>query len=281
MRERSYHIITFGCQMNVHDSLWLGRVLQRRGFAEGSLEEAQVVVVNTCSVREKPEQKVMSALGRIRQATNSNPDVLVVVTGCVAQQLGEELFRQPQVRLVAGSDGIASAPEAIERLLAEPDRKLSLLDFTSSYEEREEGVRAPSGPVAYVNIMQGRSMQALTLSYAACLYTKKMPNLLMRTDAMRNQSLPAAVEQAVALEGLKNERLLRHYPRLNPLNVERTKAFLETMQYYYQGDRLQAYDKLKENWAGFYPLYYFLENIPDDKLKPQHEGYQAEKGGVN
>lgn len=155
MRERSYHIITFGCQMNVHDSLWLGRVLQRRGFAEGSLEEAQVVVVNTCSVREKPEQKVMSALGRLRQATNSNPDVLVVVTGCVAQQLGEELFRQPQVRLVAGSDGIASAPEAIERLLAEPDRKLSLLDFTSSYEEREEGVRAPSGPVAYVNIMQG------------------------------------------------------------------------------------------------------------------------------
>ena len=152
MRERSYHIITFGCQMNVHDSQWLGRVLQRRGFAEGSLEEAQVVVVNTCSVREKPEQKVMSALGRIRQATNSNPDVLVVVTGCVAQQLGEELFRQPQVRLVAG---IASAPEAIERLLAEPDRKLSLLDFTSSYEEREEGVRAPSGPVAYVNIMQG------------------------------------------------------------------------------------------------------------------------------
>lgn len=155
MRERSYHIITFGCQMNVHDSQWLGRVLQRRGFAEGSLEEAQVVVVNTCSVREKPEQKVMSALGRIRQATDSNPDVLVVVTGCVAQQLGEELFRQPQVRLVAGSDGIASAPEAIERLLAEPDRKLSLLDFTSSYEEREEGVRAPSGPVAYVNIMQG------------------------------------------------------------------------------------------------------------------------------
>lgn len=145
----------------------------------------------------------------------------------------------------------------------------------------EQNFQSPVFIDYYVNIMQGRSMQALTLSYAACLYTKKMPNLLMRTDAMRNQSLPAAVEQAVALEGLKNERLLRHYPRLNPLNVERTKAFLETMQYYYQGDRLQAYDKLKENWAGFYPLYYFLENIPDDKLKPQHEGYQAEKGGVN
>ncbi|WP_299391785.1 tRNA (N6-isopentenyl adenosine(37)-C2)-methylthiotransferase MiaB [uncultured Desulfovibrio sp.] len=155
MRERSYHIITFGCQMNVHDSRWLGSVLQRRGFAESPLEDARVVVVNTCSVREKPEQKVMSALGRIRQATGGNPDVLVAVTGCVAQQLGEELFRQPQVRLVAGSDGMASAPQAIERLLEEPDLKLSLLDFTSRYEEREEGARGPSGPVAYVNIMQG------------------------------------------------------------------------------------------------------------------------------
>ena len=155
MKERRFHIITFGCQMNVHDSQWLGRALQRRGFAEGPLEDAQVVIVNTCSVREKPEQKVMSALGRIREATGGHPGVLVAVAGCVAQQLGEKLFRQPQVRLVAGSDGIAAAPRAIEQLLEEPGRKLSLLDFTSSYEEREEGAPGPSGPVAYVNIMQG------------------------------------------------------------------------------------------------------------------------------
>ena len=57
MIDNSFHIITFGCQMNVHDSRWLGSVLQRRGFAESPLEEARVVVVNTCSVREKPEQK--------------------------------------------------------------------------------------------------------------------------------------------------------------------------------------------------------------------------------
>ncbi len=155
MRERSYHIITFGCQMNVHDSRWLGSALRRRGFSEAPLREAEVVVVNTCSVREKPEQKVMSALGRIRQETNASPDVLVVVTGCVAQQMGEELFRQPQVRLVAGSDGIAGAPQAIERLLEEPGSRLSLLDFTSGYVEREEGARGPAGAVAYVNIMQG------------------------------------------------------------------------------------------------------------------------------
>ena len=159
MTEKTYHIITFGCQMNVHDSQWLGRALSARGFTEVPLEEAQVVVVNTCSVREKPEQKVISALGRIRQVTGGNPGVLVGVAGCVAQQLGEAFFaKEKQVRLVAGSDGISGAPAAIERLLEEPDLRLSLLDFTSHYVEREAGpeaATAPSGPVAYINIMQG------------------------------------------------------------------------------------------------------------------------------
>ena len=114
MIDNSFHIITFGCQMNVHDSQWLARALEARGFCEAPLEEARVVVVNTCSVREKPEQKVMSTLGRIRQVTGNSPRVLVAVTGCVAQQLGEKLFSR-QVRLVAGSDGISGAPQAIER----------------------------------------------------------------------------------------------------------------------------------------------------------------------
>ncbi len=158
MREKTYHIITFGCQMNVRDSQWLERVLTARGFSEAPLEDAQVVVVNTCSVREKPEQKVVSTLGRIRQATGGDTRVLVCVTGCVAQQLGEALFaKERQVRLVAGSDGIAAAPQAIEQLLEEHDLHISLLDFTAHYVERE-AAPAPNGkgePVAYVNIMQG------------------------------------------------------------------------------------------------------------------------------
>ena len=147
MTEKTYHIMTFGCQMNVHDSQWLGRALTARGFMEAPLEEAQVVVVNTCSVREKPEQKVMSALGRIRQVTGGSPDVLVGVAGCVAQQLGEAFFtKESQVRLVAGSDGISGAPAAIERLLEEPGLKLSLLDFTSHYAEREAGPEGAGRP---------------------------------------------------------------------------------------------------------------------------------------
>ncbi|QCC86194.1 tRNA (N6-isopentenyl adenosine(37)-C2)-methylthiotransferase MiaB [Desulfovibrio desulfuricans] len=158
MIEKTYHIITFGCQMNVHDSHWLGRALSARGFFEAPLEDAQVVVVNTCSVREKPEQKVMSALGRIRQLSGGNPAVLVCVAGCVAQQLGESLFeKESQVRLVAGSDGIGNAPQAIERLLENPAQRLSLLDFTSQYVEREATTEpgVVNGAVAYANIMQG------------------------------------------------------------------------------------------------------------------------------
>lgn len=100
----------------------------------------------------------MSTLGRIRQVSGGNPAVLVCVAGCVAQQLGESIFeKESQVRLVAGSDGIGNAPQAIERLLENPAQRLSLLDFTSQYVERE-GTTEPgvvSGSVAYANIMQG------------------------------------------------------------------------------------------------------------------------------
>lgn len=154
MIDKGFHILTFGCQMNVNDSAWLARALLAHGFVQTSLEEAQVILVNTCSVREKPEQKVLATLGKIRGKRRDA--VLVGVMGCVAQQMGSDLFgHSHQVRLVAGSDSTASIPQAVERLLAEPELRLSLLDFSEYYIEREPGADIPSPPVAYVNIMQG------------------------------------------------------------------------------------------------------------------------------
>ncbi|MBQ8664504.1 MAG: tRNA (N6-isopentenyl adenosine(37)-C2)-methylthiotransferase MiaB [Mailhella sp.] len=158
MGKPGFHCITFGCQMNVNDSQWVARALERRGFEETSLEKADVVFLNTCSVREKPEQKVYSALDRVYQA---NPRAVVGVAGCVAQQIGQELMRRhPQVRLVAGTDGIASTPDAFVRLLHEPKLRLSFLDFTDSFPDRDPYLMEGEGgdavtPVAYVNIMQG------------------------------------------------------------------------------------------------------------------------------
>ncbi|MGE4297862.1 MAG: tRNA (N6-isopentenyl adenosine(37)-C2)-methylthiotransferase MiaB [Desulfovibrionaceae bacterium] len=153
------HIITFGCQMNVHDSDWLGRALAQRGFSLAPPEEADVVIVNTCSVREKPELKVYSQLGRLGAIRDQhNPGMFVAVGGCVAQQIGLGFWeRFPFVRLVFGTDGVAMAPQAIERLMREPGLRLSLLDFTEEYVERDPALHGDTrGPAqVFVNIMQG------------------------------------------------------------------------------------------------------------------------------
>jgi tRNA-2-methylthio-N6-dimethylallyladenosine synthase len=162
MTERTFCIQTFGCQMNVNDSQWLARALVRRGFAEAAPDLADVHILNTCSVREKPEKKVYSALGRVRQVSAGRFGAFAVVAGCVAQQLGAELFRRfPQVRLVVGGDGLCMAPDAIERLCEDRFLTLNLTDFASAYPERapelegEFSGTAAVGAVAYVTIMQG------------------------------------------------------------------------------------------------------------------------------
>ncbi|MDR3073265.1 MAG: tRNA (N6-isopentenyl adenosine(37)-C2)-methylthiotransferase MiaB [Deltaproteobacteria bacterium] len=157
MTNPTFHITTFGCQMNAADSDWLGRSLAARGFAPAAVpDEADVHILNTCSVRDKPEQKVYSEIGRIRSVTGDSPEVLVCVGGCVAQQVGERLFKRfSQVRLVFGPDGLASAPEAISRLVGEKRLRMSLVDFAERFEERALAADGESAPAAFVSIMQG------------------------------------------------------------------------------------------------------------------------------
>src|SRR6185295_8241179 len=90
----SYAITTFGCQMNVHDSERMHEVLRLAGYAEVDAAEADVIVLNTCSVREKAEQKLRSEVGRLVKQNRARPDRILVVAGCVAQQEGERLLKQ-------------------------------------------------------------------------------------------------------------------------------------------------------------------------------------------
>ncbi len=153
----NYYIFTFGCQMNVSDSLWLDRSLQSMGLKPCTREdEADIFLINTCSVREKPEQKIYSLLGRLYEYTRDRPHVFAGVGGCVAQQVGKGfLERFPFVRLVFGTDGLVMVPEAIKRLLKDRHLKTSLLDFQDHYPERN-GYLPEKAPVqAFVNIMQG------------------------------------------------------------------------------------------------------------------------------
>jgi tRNA-2-methylthio-N6-dimethylallyladenosine synthase len=151
-----FHVITFGCQMNVCDSDWLSRTMTARGWAEAGEDEAGVVVLNTCSVREKPELKVYSQIGRFRERWQRDPGFFVAVGGCVAQQVGTALWeRFPYVRLVFGPDGLIHVPQALERLADGMPGRISLLDFTDEYPERDQIWPGSPSPQAFVSIMQG------------------------------------------------------------------------------------------------------------------------------
>ena len=101
---RHYYIETMGCQMNEYDSDHLSRILENSGYMPASEpEEADFVLLNTCSVREKAEQKALSRLGRLVALKKKNPRLLLAVAGCVAQQRGMDLFdRFPALDLVLG-----------------------------------------------------------------------------------------------------------------------------------------------------------------------------------
>ena len=150
-------IHTFGCQMNVADSDWLGQSLTAMGWEASPEEQADVFIINTCSVREKPELKVYSLIGRLAEFIALNPRAFVAVGGCVAQQVGTKFWQRfASVRLVFGSDGLAEVPEALVRLAREPGLRLSLLSFREEFVERARpGTTAAVPPQAFVTIMQG------------------------------------------------------------------------------------------------------------------------------
>jgi tRNA-2-methylthio-N6-dimethylallyladenosine synthase len=112
------HIVTFGCQMNKYDSLLVEGRFKRRGYVTTErLEEADVVLFNTCSVREHAEGRTYSWLGELKRAKAVRPDLVVGVMGCMAQRVGEEIFaRAGHVDIVAGTRQFARLPDLVERV---------------------------------------------------------------------------------------------------------------------------------------------------------------------
>lgn len=118
MHTYRYHILTWGCQMNEEDSEQIGLFLEDAGYEPAEiLEDADVVILNTCSVRRKPEDKVFSKLGELRQRKRENPDLVVGVVGCMAQILARTIAaRAPFVDFVAGTGHNAELPELIAQV---------------------------------------------------------------------------------------------------------------------------------------------------------------------
>lgn len=120
MSAKRFYIYTWGCQMNEHKSEGMAGVLARAGYLPADdLAHADVVLFNTCMVREKPVHKIISEAGVIAQLKEKNPDLLLGVGGCAAQALKEKLFRRsPAIDFVFGSSNISQIPELIEQARA-------------------------------------------------------------------------------------------------------------------------------------------------------------------
>ncbi len=114
----AYKILTWGCQMNEDDSQQMANLLEQMGYRPASEEsEADIILLNTCSVREKPEQKVKSKLGELRVLKQQNPDLIIGVCGCMAQREGKQLLKNASpVDLVVGTASIYELPMLIEQV---------------------------------------------------------------------------------------------------------------------------------------------------------------------
>jgi tRNA-2-methylthio-N6-dimethylallyladenosine synthase len=156
---RRYFIKTFGCQMNEYDSARMADVLHAGGelTATDNPAEADVLLMNTCSVREKAQEKVFSLLGEWRKLKAERPHVLIGVGGCVASQEGEAITRRaPFVDLVFGPQTLHRLPEMIAELRR---TGRSVVDVSFPEIEKFDHLPAPraEGATAFVSIMEGCS----------------------------------------------------------------------------------------------------------------------------
>ncbi len=157
MRKQVY-IKTIGCQMNVYDSEQMAGRLRGIGYqAAPSMKRADLVIVNTCAIREKAEQKVFSFLGRLAELKRRNPGLIIAVGGCVAQQEGRRILdRVPHVDAVFGTHAVGRLPDIIQRI---ERRRKSVVDVEMAdgiLDVVPEAVDGASEEVSkFVTIMQG------------------------------------------------------------------------------------------------------------------------------
>ena len=158
-RPRTLYVQTFGCQMNEYDTLKVQRILASEGYTHtDDIDSADVIFLNTCSVRDKAEQKVHSFLGRLRRLKRRNPDLKIIVGGCVAQQIGQGLLsRFDHLDIVLGTRAVSSVASVLGRVF-ETGERLSVLPEEDAPEKSpgdDPFLPATSQMVASVTVMQG------------------------------------------------------------------------------------------------------------------------------
>jgi tRNA-2-methylthio-N6-dimethylallyladenosine synthase len=148
---------TYGCQMNVYDSERMAEALGGSGYVEtASPDDADMILLNTCHIREKAAEKIYSELGRYKGLKAANPDLKIGVAGCVAQAEGQEIMRrQPMVDLVVGPQSYHKLPELEAR--AGSGAKALDTDFPEEdkFEHLAKRPKAKRGPTAFLTVQEG------------------------------------------------------------------------------------------------------------------------------
>jgi tRNA-2-methylthio-N6-dimethylallyladenosine synthase len=149
---KTVYVRTFGCQMNVHDTEKMLGVLQKEGYSQiGDPRKAGLIIFNTCSIRQKAEQKFYSELGRIKSYKKRRPDIKIAVAGCIAQHEGGNIFKKAHhVDFVFGPQNIHKLSDMVSEksipLVLEDNPMIAMIDLPT---KRVDGVNA------WVTIMYG------------------------------------------------------------------------------------------------------------------------------
>lgn len=154
--QKGVYISTYGCQMNVNDTERMYSLLEMSNYTPvTSPEQAELIIINSCSVREKPVHKVSSEVGRYRDLKNKNPKLRIGVGGCVAQQEKKNLLTDiPLLDFVFGTDNIDTLPQLVSDVAATDEKLVSAkFEYTKPY-QIETLIRNP-GISTFVNITKG------------------------------------------------------------------------------------------------------------------------------
>ncbi len=158
---------TYGCQMNKLDTALVSSALEKAGFTiTTKVKEANIVLINTCSVREHAEQRVLSHLGHLKHLKQSKPDLLIGVIGCMAQRLGDKLLEHEAVNIVCGPTQIPQIADLLKQALEKNQKRLAVTEkIRKSSEDQNQilesfesayGIESRQIPSqAFVRVMRG------------------------------------------------------------------------------------------------------------------------------
>ena len=183
-----YHLATYGCQMNEYDSAMIAQMLARFGAVSvSSPENADVIIVNTCSVREKAEETAIARVFQFKPVKQANPDLKIIIVGCMAKNRGEELLKKLKfVDFIVGPDQYRKIPELLEL----PKRKrLAFLDFDLEENYVGESAKILTPFSTHITIQRGCNKRC---SYCIVPYVRGPEKYRLSSDILREVNEAAA-----------------------------------------------------------------------------------------